>query len=75
SSSGDRIQPTGCSNIPHMSLSEKFSSFPCSVSPHEYGRNQYTTKNETIPVKQSAEELTCFLRQKIFGKRDPFARP
>ncbi|MGN0410464.1 MAG: hypothetical protein ACI4E3_08710, partial [Candidatus Fimousia sp.] len=59
----------------HMSLSEKFSSLPHSVSPHEYGRSQYTTKNETIPVKQSAEELTCFLRQKIFTKSSAFGRP
>ena len=38
--------------------------FTKSIWPDEYGRSQYTTKNETIPVKQSAKELTCFLRQK-----------
>ena len=54
---------------------KKPSSLPHSVSPHEYGKSQYTTKNETIPVKQSAKELTCFLRQKIFGKSDAFGRP
>ena len=40
---------------------KKPSSLPHSVSPHEYERSQYTTKNETIPVSNQVWKLRSLI--------------